>query len=94
MNHIKSTFQRLISSSNKLVKDMIIAFVGSLKHNARFLQEIPLDIRTSNIPVAIKLDTNEFSLLVSPFKTVGTNREELLFLTVCAFPNDSRMGFA
>ncbi len=88
------TLQRFVCSSNELVENMIVPLIGSLEYNARFLKEIPFDIRTSNIPVVIKLDTNEFSLLSVKLSNDSTNREELLFLTVCAFPKASRMGLA
>ena len=88
------TLQRFVCSSNELVENMIVPLIRSLGNNARFLKEIPLDIRTGNIPVVIKLDTNEFSLLSVKLSNDSTNREELLFLTVCAFPKASRMGLA
>ena len=59
------TFQSFVCSSNELVEYMIIALVGFLENNTRFLQEIPFDICTGNVPVVIKLDTDEFSLHIN-----------------------------
>lgn len=62
VDYNKITLQSFICSSNELVEDVIIALIGPLENDTRFLQEIPFDIRTRNVPVVIKLDTNEFSL--------------------------------
>ena len=72
----------LVCASDELIEDVVIAFVGSLEDDSRFLQKIPFNVCTYNITLIIEFNANEFSLpLVTLF--IGlTNREELLFLTV------------
>lgn len=95
------TFQSGNGSRHHLVEDVVRSLQRLLGNDTSFLQQVGLNISTSQLSRSGEMDTDEFTLLIdenqyfaifySIFRAL-TKREELSLRTVLALPKASRTG--